>query len=114
MRFYITGSAEPAALTKPMEAGAAEKDGDVVEPVTSERRSPSPSDRITKLGEYTSGKPVMREVVRDLVGQGKTLIIGCGPESLRADLANACAEEQVRVMKGETQELAMHLEVFGW
>jgi len=114
MRFYITGNAEPAALTKPTEAGATEKDGDVVEPVTSEGRSSSPSDRITKFGEYTSGKPVMREVVRDLVGQGKTLIIGCGPEGLRADLANACAEEQVRVMKGETQELAMHLEVFGW
>ncbi|KAF8244419.1 hypothetical protein K440DRAFT_609552, partial [Wilcoxina mikolae CBS 423.85] len=50
----------------------------------------------------------------ELVGQGKTLVLGCGPESLRVDLANACADAQVRVMKGEMQELAMHLEVFGW
>ena len=56
----------------------------------------------------------MSKIIEEEVGAGKTLVFGCGPESLRTDLANACAAAQKKVLSGKAQEVAMHLEAFGW
>lgn len=72
--------------------------------------------RIAALGAtvYT-GRPVMPAVLKDIVRQGeRTMVIGCGPNTFRADLGNAVAAAQTMVLKGEVVELAMHLETFGW
>ena len=39
---------------------------------------------------------------------------GCGPESLKIDVANASASLQSRVLKGEVAEVALQTESFGW
>ena len=38
----------------------------------------------------------------------------CGPESLKIDVSNACAAAQRQVLRGQTQEVSLLLEDFGW
>lgn len=38
----------------------------------------------------------------------------CGPESLKTSLANAVANAQARVLRGEVQEIGLQCETFGW
>jgi len=64
--------------------------------------------------EFAQGRPNLSTLTAEIVGEGKTLVIGCGPDSMRTELANACANLQSRVLRGKTQEIAMHLEAFGW
>lgn len=64
--------------------------------------------------EFGQGRPNLRTLTAELVGEGKTLVIGCGPDSMRTDLANACADLQSRVLRGRAKEIVMHLEAFGW
>lgn len=56
----------------------------------------------------------MDQVVQEFVGEGKTMVFECGPESLKNDLLNSCTASQKRVLSGDMQELAMHLECLGW
>ena len=39
---------------------------------------------------------------------------GCGPESLKIDVSNTCAQLQMRVLQGECESIALHSETFGW
>jgi predicted ferric reductase len=72
-------------------------------------------DRLTALGTVVSGRPVMSAVIREHVkASEQTMVFGCGPDGFRADLANAVAGAQKRVLKGECVEIGMHLETFGW
>jgi Ferric reductase NAD binding domain/FAD-binding domain len=66
------------------------------------------------IGEVVLGRPSMKSIVSELVGSRKSFIIGCGPDSLRTDLGNAVAAAQSKVWKDDAQEIAMHLEAFGW
>jgi hypothetical protein len=59
-------------------------------------------------------RPAMDQVLSGLVGGGRTIVLGCGPESLKIDLSNAVAGLQRRVLKGEAQEVRLHTETFGW
>jgi len=61
------------------------------------------------------GRPNMLAVLSEFIHpKERTVVIGCGPDSFRTDLANAVATSQTRVLKGECEEIEMHLEVFGW
>jgi predicted ferric reductase len=72
-------------------------------------------DRLSALGTRFSGRPVMSEVLKEHVRAGeRTMVFGCGPDGFRADLANATAGAQRRVLSGESVEIGMHLESFGW
>jgi hypothetical protein len=73
----------------------------------------SAASLMSHLGEIAHGRPVMNEVIETSVGQGRTFVIGCGPDSMRSILSNACAKVQMKVMRGETEEVALHLEAFG-
>ncbi|KAL2066525.1 hypothetical protein VTL71DRAFT_2596 [Oculimacula yallundae] len=64
--------------------------------------------------EFMRGRPSMKTMIDEHISIGKNFVFGCGPESLRHDLANACSQAQKQVMKGEVQEVALHLEVLGW
>jgi predicted ferric reductase len=43
-----------------------------------------------------------------------TFSAGCGPESLKVDISNACAKAQRLVMKGQLAEVELWTETFGW
>jgi predicted ferric reductase len=72
-------------------------------------------ERLSALGTCVSGRPVMSEIIEEQVRAGeRTMVLGCGPDGFRADLANATAGAQRRVLSGECVEIGMHLETFGW
>ena len=62
------------------------------------------------LGEIAHTKPALCRVVPDVVDRGRTLVIGCGPNSFRNDVGRVCAAEQAKVLAGEGQEVGMYLE----
>lgn len=63
---------------------------------------------------HFSGRPNLGTVIPELVGVGRTAIIGCGPERLKIDLSNAAMKLQGRVLKGEAKEVTLHIEAFDW
>ncbi|KAJ9213742.1 hypothetical protein DTO166G4_4673 [Paecilomyces variotii] len=125
IRLHIT-EAEPLTddgrFTQHYQASSAEatKVCELNVDVASPEKTPAPSSplmrRVTTFNATIhSGRPIMPTVLRDSVRQGeRTMVIGCGPATFRADLGNAVAAAQSRVFRGEIVELAMHLETFGW
>lgn len=85
-------------------------------PIDENTIPPSPLSYVTDLGATVhTGRPNMSSVLDDFVRQGeRAMVIGCGPDTFRADLGNAAAAAQIRILKGQIVELAMHLETFGW
>jgi len=71
-------------------------------------------DKMVDLGKVTKGRPVLKDLLSEEILEGKTLVIGCGPESFLTDLTNACGGLQKKVLQGEIAELALHTERFGW
>ena len=115
MRFYVTNrAASTAVVSDALGMSAVDNEIELLDNPQSPSRPSPRTDRMTRLGECVSGRPRMKSLIPEVVGQEKTMVIGCGPESLRDDLANACARLQARVLRGEAQEVAMHLEAFGW
>ena len=91
----------------------------VAESNADEIRTPSEecshsSRSLDPFGSPTYGRPVMCEFLDRLNLEGRSFIIGCGPDNLRSDLANACADKQWDVFNGKSEEIALHLEAFGW
>ena len=77
-------------------------------------RYESSMDRLSGFGYVFYGLPTIADAVKDVLDEASLVIFGCGPASMRKDLANACAEMQRRVIKGQTGALALCLEGFGW
>lgn len=78
-------------------------------------------------GEETSGSPdgappihlhagrrYLLSVLSSLVSLRRTMIMGCGPESLKIDLSNTAASLQMLVLHDKVDEVALHTETFGW
>ncbi|KAF2152723.1 hypothetical protein K461DRAFT_294366 [Myriangium duriaei CBS 260.36] len=42
----------------------------------------------------------------------RCIVIGCGPENFKVDLANACAAAQRKVLRGQLSEIALRNEIF--
>jgi predicted ferric reductase len=112
-KFYVTsGSAKPrSAVKKVDESMSAEKKAEKIDATTFQSSS---SERADFPGEFIYERPAMNKPLLDLESHGRSFVIGCGPEDLRTDLSNACADAQVRVLRGDIQEVDMHLEAFGW
>lgn len=113
-RFFVTSNTAailPAQIAEDKFEGDgfAEKMG--VEDKAAHLSDPRPAGLSMR---FTPGRPSISALVEEGIAEGKTFVFGCGPESLRSDLANACSKAQKRVMKGEVHELALHLEAFGW
>ena len=66
------------------------------------------------LGEIAHTRSAFCRVISGVVDVGRTLVIGCGPNSFRNDVGRVCAAEQAKVLAGEAQEVGMYVEVFGW
>lgn len=106
LKFYVTQNpatdcSNPGAMTST----------DVVDKVLG---TPQELKGEHNLVEVVFGRPSMKSIVSGVVGSQKSFIIGCGPESLRTDLGNAVAAAQSKVWMGEAQDIALHLEAFGW
>lgn len=112
VRLYVTRNRATTAASRTKTGGVDEKKSDIATSPT-EDTLPVPGD-LAGLCLAHPGRPVVGGILREQIGAGKTLVVGCGPANLRDDVANACAREQARVLRGEIQEVAMHLEVFGW
>ncbi|KAI1333190.1 ferric reductase like transmembrane component-domain-containing protein [Xylariaceae sp. FL0255] len=63
---------------------------------------------------YSYGRPNLGELLPTFLTKRKTMIFGCGPRSLAADLSNAAAQAQKKVFAGEADAIALHTESFHW
>lgn len=111
MKFYVTGRSETDCTAELTASGTSEKH---LQAQDVEATAPYPTARLSRMGELNRGRPSMQMITNELAGQGRNLVFGCGPESLRIDLANACALAQSRVFRNEIQEIELYLETFGW
>ncbi|ORY04196.1 ferric reductase like transmembrane component-domain-containing protein [Clohesyomyces aquaticus] len=68
---------------------------------------------IAGLGSIAYKRCSISEYLGGLELKGRSFVLGCGPPSLRSDVANACAERQWDVLRNKAQEVAVHLEAFG-
>lgn len=66
------------------------------------------------LATHFRGRPNLAVVVSELVGEGRTAIVGCGPVGFKIDLSNAAARLQSRVFKGQAKKISLHTETFDW
>jgi hypothetical protein len=107
LQFHVTDAKQVSPTRK-------EESGDKSSVIADIDGADSPGTAMERLGEVVYQRPVMTDILSVYVGEGKTMVFGCGPEGLRQDLSNACASAQSRVLKGEAQEVVMHLEAFGW
>ena len=119
VKIFVTGDKEvnlqhalSAAAEKDLEAGAETISATVATPQVV-LPHPSPS-AMAVLDNISHGRPALSPLLKQHLSPCRTFILGCGPQSLRDDLANACAGAQALVLRGEVKEVAMHLEAFGW
>ncbi|KAK8199205.1 ferric reductase NAD binding domain-containing protein [Phyllosticta capitalensis] len=80
-------------------------------------------ERMKAVGEVLAGRPDPRDDVKmaaaanDAAGEapGKRLfVLTCGPRGLNDAVANACADEQKSVWRGQVGEVKLHVETFSW
>ncbi|KAH8881443.1 hypothetical protein GQ53DRAFT_812616 [Thozetella sp. PMI_491] len=75
-------------------------------------QSPAPS---LLANARVGARPKLGDLIPSLIGSksGRTIVLGCGPESLKIDLSNAIAVAQGKVLSGEVPEIRLHTETFG-
>jgi hypothetical protein len=59
-------------------------------------------------------RPHIPHILKTYLSKGRTIVLGCGPESLKIDLSNAVAAAQKGVFQGKAREVRLHTETFGW
>jgi hypothetical protein len=113
MKFYVTGGGVKllSATEKVAESMSAERKPDMINIASSHSSS---SEQAGYPGDFILEKPAMAKLLLDVEAHKRTFVISCRPESLRTDLSDACADSQGRVLRGNVQEVGMHLEPFGW
>ena len=79
-----------------------------------EKRQEEKHPDVASLGSVSHGRHSIADYLAGMNLEGRNFVIACGPTSLRTDVANACAAQQQRVLQGQSQEIALHLEEFGW
>ncbi|KAI1370515.1 ferric reductase like transmembrane component-domain-containing protein [Hypoxylon crocopeplum] len=106
--FFVTNSRSPSIVS-----ADSEKNSDNGE------ASSKPGDKSTttvspKLGQVHNQRPYLPDLLPALLTARRSFIIGCGPESLRTDLANAASAAQKKVLAGDADIITLHTESFGW
>ncbi|XXH04248.1 Trihydroxynaphthalene reductase [Hypoxylon texense] len=67
-----------------------------------------------KLGQVHNQRPYLPTLIPTLLTARRCFIFGCGPDSLRTDLANAASAAQKKVLTGDADIVTLHTESFGW
>ncbi|KAI1441550.1 ferric reductase like transmembrane component-domain-containing protein [Annulohypoxylon stygium] len=106
--FFVTNSSSPAVSSADSEKNSEKEVG-----------TGKPSERSTttispKLGHVHTQRPYLPDLIPSLLTARRCFILGCGPESLRTDLANAASSAQEKVLTGEADIITLHTESFGW
>lgn len=95
-------------------------DGGHTEPAktpTCEEKVLSPDAGTTSSGQEKASygsRPVIHKLLEQTIAGPSTIVMACGPESLKIDVSNAVAALQSRVLKDFATEIALHTESFGW
>lgn len=82
-----------------------------------EEKPLSPDAFTTSSGQEKvsyGNRPVLRELLEQTIVGPSTIVMACGPESLKIDISNTVAALQSQVLKGTATEIALHTESFGW
>lgn len=58
-------------------------------------------------------RPVLRQLLGDIITGPSTTVMACCPESLKIDVSNTTAVLQSRIIQGCAKEIALHTESFG-
>lgn len=118
LEIWVTGEADgydSVSSDQSSSSGESPETKETKETITSTRNWDSDrSESDFATGLRFGRRPEMSDVLDRHMGKGRTIVLGCGPQSLKTDLSNAVASRQARVFKGESQELRLHTETFGW
>ncbi|KAI1394290.1 ferric reductase like transmembrane component-domain-containing protein [Hypoxylon trugodes] len=106
--FFVTNSGPPAVSRTDSEKNS--DDG-----ATSSKPGEKSTTTISpKLGQVHTERPYLPDLLPNLLTSKRSFILGCGPESLRTDLANAVSASQKKVLAGGADVITLHTESFGW
>lgn len=85
-------------------------------PITRAKIEQKQADRKSTViaSMHFGGRIQFRNVIPKLIGNGRTAVLGCGPERLKIDLSNVVAKSQRLVRRGEAKEIMLHTETFDW
>ena len=108
VEIYVTEEKRDSYNSSRKEAAACEE----ALPIESERGDDCTDLSIVK--HFDGRRPDLSQLVSALLGNGRSAVIGCGPESLRIDLSNAVAAAQTKVVMGGALEVMLHTETFDW
>ena len=97
----------------PSEASSGDKEPKDLEINVTPRDKEASSDGASSIHVHT-GRPYLPSLLPSLVSLRRTMILGCGPESLKIDLSNTAAKLQSRVLDNSADEVVLHTETFGW
>ncbi|KAF2428632.1 hypothetical protein EJ08DRAFT_322025 [Tothia fuscella] len=64
--------------------------------------------------EVIGGRPSYSALLPDMIDKKRNIVLACGPQGQKIDLANSVAQLQRMVLRNETKEIALHTETFGW
>lgn len=73
-----------------------------------------PANRGNRRKVSYGKRPDIRPLLEATVDGSRSLVMACGPDGLKIDVANAVAAMQRRVWRGEAHDLTLHTESFGW
>jgi NAD(P)H-flavin reductase len=111
--FYITGSTSNTVLPVTKNEKQIEKDEE--SQIGTVETSTQDNDTMADIGTVAFGRPNLKTVIETSITTGKKLLVlACGPPGMNADIANACADAQKLVLRGEALEIGLHLEAFDW
>lgn len=79
-----------------------------------DKETGSGSEKAIPAIRVYSERPYLPSHLEHLVSLRRTMILCCGPESLKIDLSNAAAYLQSKVLGNQVDEVALHTETFGW
>ncbi|KAI2627282.1 ferric reductase NAD binding domain-containing protein [Hypomontagnella submonticulosa] len=106
--FFVTDSRAPA-----VPASESENNSDSGAP-TSKPSEKSTTSVSPKIGQVHTQRPYLPNLLPTLLTAKRIFVLGCGPESLRTDLANAISTAQKKVLTGDADIITLHTESFGW
>ena len=140
LTFYVTRSASEMTQ-KVNSAQLAVSEGNSEERRSDDSKNGNPDKALlsvhqaatpSSLGTFHMVRPTIASLLPSVLESGRNMIIGitffifhsrltlinsiqgCGPETLKVDVANAAASAQKRVLSGDCAEIALYTESFGW
>ena len=115
---YVTGGQQPNEVVTGKDSSEVQESIDSIEPEKEDggkgaSAKVEPEDTLIDPRVHF-GRPFIASVLDEMVSEQRTMILSCGPESLKIDLSNTAARMQRRVLNNSSDEISLHTETFGW